>query len=473
MGSALWRQKFKKKGRTVSLSASYKNADANSDGYLNSGTEFFSNGALDRLDSINQYKTSATATATTNSKLVYTEPAGKKGIVEFNYTFSNTVSNSDRKSFDRVGGKYESLNPLFSNKYQLNYLSNSGGAKYQYNGKKLTVNIGSNIGRSNQIQKDSFGREVRRLNFTNLYPTSRISYKFAAQRRLNLNYSGTPQSPTIEQVQPILENTNPLFITLGNPALKQAFRHNINFFFSDFKTLSGRSIWINGSFNPVHNAIVTSQEIDSGITRQHFVNAKGNYDYWFNASYNVKIKKIDLNVGAGINTNGGRYVNYVNGERSSTIRKSNGLELNMNKFKEEKFDLFIWNTFNYNTSESGTQKISYWSSSGNASLNVNITRKFLVGTDADLSFRQKTDAFTGDNNFVVWNANMSYKIFKKQNGVFRLEMNDILQQKRGYERTFNSNYVYERHYNTLGRYVLLSFTWNFTKNPGTPPAQTK
>jgi len=96
-----------------------------------------------------------------------------------------------------------------------------------------------------------------------------------------------------------------------------------------------------------------------------------------------------------------------------------------------------------------------------------------VGTDADLTFRQKTDAFTGDNNFVVWNANMTYKIFKKRNGVFKLEMNDILQQKRGYERTFNSNYIYERHYNTLGRYALLSFTWNFTKTPGAPPAQTK
>ena len=473
LGSALWRQKFKKKGRTISLSASYKNADLNSYGYLNSETEFFTNGNLDRSDSVNQYKTSVTTTGTTNSKLVYTEPAGKKGIVEFNYTFSNTISNSDRKSFDEVGGKYESLNPLFSNRYQLNYLSNSGGAKYQYNGKKLTANIGSNIGTSSQTQKDSLGRDVRQLNFTNLYPTSRLSYKFAAQRRLNLNYSGTPQSPTIEQVQPILENTNPLFITLGNPSLRQAFRHNINSFFSDFKTLSGRSIWISGGFTSVQNAIVTSQVIDSGITKQRYVNAKGNYDYWFNGSYNIKIKKLDINVGAGLTSNGGRYVNYVAGEKNSTNRKSNGLELNVNKYKENKFELYFWNTFSYNTSESNTQKVSYWSSSGNGSMNINITKEFQVGTDADLTFRQKTDAFIGDNNFVVWNANVSYKIFKKRNGVFKLELNDILQQRRGYERTFNSNYVYERHFNTLGRYAMLSFTWNFTKNPGAPPAQTK
>ncbi|MGZ3940080.1 MAG: TonB-dependent receptor, partial [Flavisolibacter sp.] len=438
LGSALWRQKFKKKGRTISLSGSYKNGVENSDGYLNSGTEFYNSGILNRTDSVNQYKTAATTTATINSKLVYTEPAGKKGIVEFNYTLNNVKSNSDRKSFDKVAGKYESLNPLFSNKYQLDYLSNSGGVKYQYNGKKLIANIGSNLGMSNQTQRDSVGKEVGQLNFTNLFPTSRITYRFAPQRSLNLNYSGTPQSPTIEQVQPILENTNPLFVTLGNPTLRQSFRHNVSVFFNDYKTLSGRSIWINGSVTPVHDAIVTSQVIDSGITRQRYVNAKGNYDYWFYVSYNIKIKKLDMFLGFNANNNGGSYVNYVNGLKNSTHQATNGVGINIGKYKENKFEFNLSSNFSYNKSQSTTQKVSYWSSSDNANVNIYITKNFQLGTDADLTLRQKTDAFTGNNNFFVWNANASYKVFKKRNGVFKLEMNDILQQRRGYERTFNS-----------------------------------
>ncbi|MGZ3851689.1 MAG: TonB-dependent receptor [Flavisolibacter sp.] len=391
LGSALWRQKFKKKGRTISLSGSYKNGVENSDGYLNSGTEFYNSGILNRTDSVNQYKTAATTTATINSKLVYTEPAGKKGIVEFNYTLNNVKSNSDRKSFDKVAGKYESLNPLFSNKYQLDYLSNSGGVKYQYNGKKLIANIGSNLGTSNQTQRDSVGKEVGQLNFTNLFPTSRITYRFAPQRSLNLNYSGTPQSPTIEQVQPILENTNPLFVTLGNPTLRQSFRHNVSVFFNDYKTLSGRSIWINGSVTPVHNAIVTSQVIDSGITRQRYVNAKGNYDYWFYASYNIKIKKLDMFLGFNANNNGGSYVNYVNGLKNSTHQATNGVGINIGKYKENKFEFNLSSNFSYNKSQSTTQKVSYWSSSNNANVNIYITKNFQLGTDADLTLRQKTD----------------------------------------------------------------------------------
>ena len=468
LGSVLWRQKFKKKGRTVSLSASYKNSNNKSDGYLNSGTEFFNNGLLIRTDSINQYKTNNGTTSTVSSKLVYTEPAGKKGIVEFNYTFSNITSNSDRKSFDRIGGKYEALNPLYSNEYQLNYLSNSGGIKYQYTSKKLIANIGSNVGASNYTQKDSLEREVRQLHYTNLFPTSRITYKFAAQRSLNLNYSGSPQSPMIDQVQPIRENTNPLFVTIGNPSLQQAFRHNISLFYNDFKMLTGRSIWINGSVNPVHNAIVTNQTIDSGITRQQYVNAKGNFDYRLYGSYNIKIKKVDIYVGLNLNTNGGRYVNFVNGEKNNSNRKVYGFGFNGGKYKENKFEFNIWNSFNYNTSESNKQKLNYWSSSDNVNATIYLNKNFQIGSDADFTFRQKTDAFTGNNNFVVWNGNVSYKIFKKRNGIFKFEVNDILKQRRGYERTFSSNYIYERNYNTLGRYAMLSFTWNFTKNPGTP-----
>lgn len=466
LGSVLWRQKFKKKGRTISLSASYKNADNNSEGFLNSATEFFENGIFSSRDTIDQFKANNTLTTTTNSKLVYTEPAGKKGIVEFNYTFSNVQSNSDRRTFEKANGKYEVLNPVFSNKYQLDYLANSGGIKYQYNAKKLVANIGTNIGRSTYTQKDSVGKEVRELGFTNLFPTSRITYRFAPQRSLSLNYSGAPQSPTVDQVQPILENTNPLFIIVGNPSLKQAFRHNMSVFFNDYKTLTGRSIWINGSFNPVYNAIVTNQSIDSGITRQQYVNAKGNYNYYFYGSYGFKLKKSDISLGMDINMNGGRFVNYVNGRKNAANQQSYGFGFNANKYKENKFNFSIYTSFNYNNTTSPGRKTGFWSQNDNVNVNVYLTKKFQVGTDADFIFRQKTDAFTGNNNFIVWNGYLSYKMFKNKNGDLRLTMNDILKQRRGFERTANSNFIYERNYNTLGRYALLSFTWNFTKNPG-------
>lgn len=470
LGSVLWRQKFKKKGRTVSLLASFKNAGFNSTGFLNSRTNFFNNNTIVRTDTIDQYKTNTTTTSTINSKLVYTEPAGKNGIVELNYTLNNVISNSNRKSFNNNNnGKYNVIVPLLSNTYELDYLSNSAGVKYQYNSKKITANIGTNAGVSTQTQKDSLGKQVRQLNYTNLYPSARLSYHFTSQRSINLNYAGTPQSPTVEQVQPILENTNPLFIIVGNPSLRQAFNNNISLFFTDFKMLTGRSIWINGSISPTRNAIVTSQNIDSGITRQQYVNASGNYNYWLYGSYGMKIKKTDMYVGISANTNGSRYVNYINGVKNIANQKTIGSGFNLNEYKENKFNLWVNTNFAYNISSSGggAVKNNYWSQNHSAGFDIYYKKKFKIGTDADFTYRQKTDVFTGNNTITVWNANIEYKIFKKNNGIFRFEVSDLLNQRRGYQRTFSSNYIYERRYNTLGRYTMLSFTWNFTKNPGT------
>ena len=120
-------------------------------------------------DTVDQYKTSFTKTLTTNSKLVYTEPAGKKALLEINYVFSRISNSSDRKSFDKVNRKYDALNQLYSNQYGLNYLSNSAGLKYQYNGKKLIANIGTNVGVANYTQKDSSRKEVKHFRYTNLF----------------------------------------------------------------------------------------------------------------------------------------------------------------------------------------------------------------------------------------------------------------------------------------------------------------
>src|SRR6202008_1976283 len=108
-----------------------------SKGFLYSETDFFDNNGLPyQRDTIDQYKINSSVTNAVTSKLVYTEPAGKKGILEFNYVFNRTATISDRKSFDKVNDKYSSLNDLFSIRYGLNYLTNNAGLKYQYNGKK-------------------------------------------------------------------------------------------------------------------------------------------------------------------------------------------------------------------------------------------------------------------------------------------------------------------------------------------------
>ncbi|RYY56231.1 MAG: hypothetical protein EOO05_18915 [Chitinophagaceae bacterium] len=399
---------------------------------------------------------------------------GKTDTLEFNYAFTRNKSNSDRKTFDADDtGKYSRLNDSLSIKYGLENMNNSIGVKYQYGNKKLTANIGANIGISNYSQFDSANRKVRNFDFLNLAPSARISYKFAAQRQLSLNYYGSPSAPSIEQLQPIRDNSDPLFVVVGNPNLKQSFRHEFSLNYNDYQVLSGRNIYSNVRFSPEQNAIVTDNTIDAtGKTTQRYRNSKGNYSLYGYLSYGFKIK--NLRLGMDINGNNSRYVNVLNGVLNRTTQTSVGVGPSASTYKEDKYEIWGRANYAYNFSQSNNQSLNanYFSQDYDVSLTWFFSKRFSIGSSVNANLRQKTDAFQGNNNITVWNADVNYKVFKKRNGTFRFEMFDILNQRRGYSRNFSATTVSERNYNTLSRYGMLSFTWNFVKNP-TPSATSK
>lgn len=470
MASILYKQRFKKVGRTFSLNGSYKHGERNSTGYLNSFTDYYDPGGLiiDQ-DSIDQQKLSFARNTIAQGKVVYTEPLGKKVILELNYNYNQTINLSDRKSYDKdIAGKYEVLNPDFSSRYTLEYSLNSAGLKFQYNSKKFVANIGANGGESVFMHKDSQNVTVNNLKYRNISPTARFTFKFSTQRSLNINYGGYPQYPTIEQVQPLKENLDPLNITIGNPNLNEGYSHNISLSFNDFKALSGRSIWINTSYNLRQNAIVTSQVIDSGKRTTQYVNADGVSNYWVNASYHFKWKKPNINISFRVGGSGSQAVSFVNNQKdnSDNIRLNGGI--NFYKDKEDKYNISYGNNFSWhrNVSSISTASSEFWTQNHNFGLEIYIKKKWEIGTDVNIELREKVDAFDKNNNVTNWSAYIEKKIFKKNNGEIRLQAFDILDQRIGFDRTITSNYLTERTYEVLRQYFLLSFTWNFSKNPG-------
>jgi len=330
--------------------------------------------------------------------------------------------------------------------------------------------MGLNIGRSVYTHKDSAGVEVNKFKYTNLLPTARLNFKLAAQRGLTFNYSGTTQPPSINQIQPLRENTDPLNITIGNPNLKQAFNNNFSVMFNDFKTLTGRSIWMNGSVSFMKDAIVPSQTIETGGKRTvQYVNSNGNYNIWFYGSYNFKWKKPDININFGPRLSKSRQLNYVNNLKNTSINTNFSIHSGVSKYKENKMSIWYDNELGkqINNSSINSRKTSFWTQ--NHSLGVDLyfkKEKYSIGSDLNIDLREKADAFDKNNNVYNWGAYVKMKFLKNNKAEVKLQAYDILDQKIGYNRTTTSNYISERTYEVLRRYVMLSFTWNFSKNPG-------
>lgn len=477
----LFRHRFKKIGRTISLNVDQQYKATNSLGALNSLNNFYFKGNAIRQDSIDQKKVNDITNSGIYSKVAYTEPVVKNLFLELSYGLRISNSESKKLAFDKdQTGKYEALNDTFSNHFNFNVLTNSTGMVWRLNTKKVTASIGGDVAFAAFKQKNFLLNNQTNYNFTNLFPRAGFTYKFNANSRLSINYRGNTNQPTIEQIQPVRDNANPLNIAIGNADLKQEFRHSIDFNFNSYKVLKQRGLYSYGSFSTTTNSISTSETTDtSGVRIFQFINLNGNFNGYAGFGYNMKITPLDVNVNFGANFNTSRNINFVSSYvknqlitlKNSTDNNSYGIRWGLYKYKENKFDLGYNGELQYNISNSTVNErlsTKYITQSHNFSVNFTLPYKFEINSNVEANLRQGTELFAR-NNVVKWNGYFGRKLLKNDKALISIYVSDILNQNIGFERTINSNIVRENSFVALRRYFLLQFVWNFSKNPGGAP----
>jgi len=468
----LLRKKFKKKGRTFSLNLDERYNKSTSDGHLFADITTFDENRLPKDSITDQQKLDNTQTTILNAKAVYTEPFSKKVFMEMSYAVRSSKNNSERFSFDKNNdGKYTDTNFIYSNNYKFDVLTNTGGLAFSYNDKKLTASAGSDVAFQNFKQTDLFADTSFKRNYTNFFPRANLRYKFNSQTEFRVDYSGNTRQPSIMQIQPIRDNTNPLVVYDGNPLLKQEFSQNINIGYNTFKVLGQRYFYIEGQYSATNNAIVTSQFTNdsTGKTIYKFINSDGNYSTSFYTGYSRALKKIDLRVNVGLNGSFSRYNNYINDIKNETKNNSYGVRWGLGKYVDKKYSIWYNGNLNYNFSKSSVNtavKNNYWIQTHRLYFNIQLPLKFEFNTDIEYTIREKTQLFSSNNNVFLWNAYLGKKILKNDKGLIKFSAFDMLNQNVGYNRFQNNNITQQQNYQTLNRYFLVQFVWNFSKTPG-------
>jgi len=470
-GSALWRKKFKKKGRTISVNFDETYNETSNNGFLNNVSDFYdSNGTIFKRDSTDQNKVNANTSNVAGAKATYTEPLSKKSYLEFNYSFYNNSSTQKRLSYDKdLNGKYSTLVDSLSNEFKYIYKTNSGGINYRFNEKNYNFSIGGNIANTAFQQTDLVKDTTRKYNYYNLFPRANFYYKFNAYSGLRFNYNGSTQQPTIDQLQPLKNNSDPLNVVIGNPNLRQSFQNSFNLSFNNYKVFSERSLYIGTYFNFTNNDINSSYTIDAlGKRTTQYLNTNGNYSINFYTGYYVKIPKTKLNIGLSPNGYFTRNTNFVNGQKNITRGERISMRLSLRTYVKDKYQFSVQAVPSYNVSKSSISSVAsknYWTYDYSADGNYTLPGKFEIGSDIDFNLRQKLTAYDVNNNVVVWNAYVEKKFFKTEALTLRFSVNDILNQNKGYNRNIQPYAIVEEHYLTYQRYGLITLTWNF-KNKG-------
>ncbi len=466
--SLLWKHKFKKLYRTLSVNTDFGWNESKNDGYQYSLTNFYTGGTLTRKDTVDQQNIRNNNTQSISSRFAYTEPLFKDAFMELSYAISyNHNSNERIVNAKDNNGNYENLSDTLSNSFKFGRLINKPGVTFRLNKKKYSYSVGTSVAFNQFTQKDITKNKNYNYNFVNFFPAASFNYKMKSNKNLRVYYNGSANAPTLEQLQPTKDNTDPLNIYKGNPNLKQSFSHNAQISYNFYNVLDEKNLWSGINFNTTKNAFVQYSFIDSlGRRNYQTVNTNGNYYASIYGNYGFKLKKPGIRLGFGPNINVNQNIDFVNGIRNINKTNSYGISLNVGKWKENKYNFSINPRFSINHSTASVNKSAnadYWSFNLYSDGSITLPGKIELNTTLSFEARQKDPRFARNNNYTKWDAVIQKK-FKNDRFRAELGMMDILDQNRGYNRSFSSYNFSETYYNTLRRYWMLNLVWNFSKN---------
>lgn len=470
-----YRKKFAKKGRTISILSDLNFNDKKQDGSLLSDNIFYDYlGNAIRTEKVDQLKNSQQNTSSINANIVYTEPLDKKAKAFLLIKYGVAVGKNDalRATYDRQKLSNYSANAglvdSLSNHFVFNNQSHTGSLNFRYVEKKYNFIIGSGFGTA-QYQLDNIENNTKRnIQFNNFIPAFSIGFNPKQQRRLKIDYTGRTINPTLQQIQPIIDNTDPLNINIGNANLKQGFTNRININANDFKVLKNKYIGINGSFSNTDNAISSSSVIDAfGKTTHQSVNVQGNYSMSGSLWYGIDIYK-GLNLGINLGPNKSRYVNFVNNIRNVNDNQSMSYGINFNYWGEHAINFYTQFGASNNQTVSSIRpntSTNYWSYNAYGNFDIKLKKiKTYLSFNIESRMFQKSVVFPNQRDVHIISPSIRKTFTKTDSWEIKLYAFDIFNQNTNIERSITSNFISENINNGIRRYFLFSLIYNFNKN---------
>lgn len=458
------RHRFAKRGRTLTANLIFGLNNDQRTGVINALNQYFDTNTADTTiqnDSQKNGKINYGLTA------FYTEPLSKRSFLEATYSYQKNVNSTNREVYD-LRGERSTLNHQLSNLYDNQYYYHRGGLSYRYVGNQMNISTGLNVQEASLI--GTFPRTETSLNrsFSNLLPNLRMRYDLANNRNLNFNYETSVNQPSLTQLQPIIDNTDPLNITIGNPNLRPEYNHSFSLNYFSFNTTRFRNFFGNAFLTYTTNKISSSQSVNEQlVTTTQSVNVpntiQGNTFVGFGSPIQ-RIKGMRVNANLGLNYNRG--ISIINNAENRTNTVVTTLGTRLDYRNDTQFDVNAGANFSLNQTQYSLQSAmnqNYLTQRYTLDANWNLTPTWSIGSSINYQ------VLTGNNynqKIPIWNASLTKYMLKNNAGELKLSATDLLNRNVVINRSAQVNYYQEERVTSLARYFLLTFTYSLRNKAG-------
>jgi hypothetical protein len=484
----LYQHKFRKEGRSISLMLNTQLTEKNNNGSYHSLNNYFSDTSVTGLD---QLYTTYSDSRKASASLSWTEPLSKTSQLQFNYSPSYTdgLSNKSTNDYDTIVKDYVDFNTALSNKYNNVYQTQRGGISYKYNKNKMNLTIGSDVQQATLTGDQTFPVAFKiNQSFQNILPNAQLNYRFNKSKNLRVWYRSTTNIPSIQQLQNVIDISNPLQVKTGNVGLKQTFENNLNIRFGGFNPQSSRNAMVFMNLGYINNyitnatyilrrdSVIQGYTLKSGSQLSLPVNLNNYYNgrAFFVYGFPFKAIKSNLNFNGGINYSHTPSLNNYILNYADNYASSAGLFVGSNI--STKLDFSLGYNANYTIVKNSVQKQSnnnFFSGSATAKLSWNVYKGLVINTDLTQTMYQGLSQ-NFNQQYILWNAYVGYKFLKNKSLEAKIYVFDLLNQNKSISRTVNANYTEDNNTVVLRRYYMFTLTYTLRHfKGGTAPEENK
>ncbi len=474
----LFRHRFEKRGRTFSVNVNTGYNKNTGESQLLSENQYFEETTF--TDSLNQFADLLADGWSISTNIMYTEPLGERGMVQFNYSTSFQQNASDKYTFNFSENTqdYTDIDTLLTNVFSSNYIAHQAGLGYRFNTQNRKLMFMTRMGLQwSLLDSEETLPDVGSIqrDFVNVLPMAFARYQFTGTTNLRFIYRTSTTSPTMAQLQNVVDNSNPLQLSMGNPALDQSYQHqwflrygstNIeksNVFFAMLGGQFAQDYIGNSTLIAEQDTVITDGFVlPAGSQLSRPVNLDGYWNLRSYITYGMPLGFLKSNLNMDASATYSRLPGIINDALGFTNNYTLGTGLVLSSNISENVDFTLSARPSYNWAFNTIQEdlnTDYLNLNSSARVNLIFWKGLVFRTDLTHQFYNGLSEGY-DQNYFLWNASIGKKLFKNQLGEIKLSVFDILKENTSIQRTVSDAYVEDVQTQVLQQYFMLTFTYN-------------
>jgi len=401
-------------------------------------------------------------------ELSYVEPLGNEKFLEFKYRRQN-YNNDVLSEFYDIVNEAQVLNTDISNAFIRDYYYDRYSTALYFNSDKSQLTLEAALQSSHLRGDVIYQDEIIETDVFRFLPRVSWRYDFQRGRNLRVNYNTSINEPSLQQLQPNPDNSNPFNIYIGNPELIPEYNHSLRLSYFNYDQFTFRSFYAFATVNYTRNDITNVTSFDENFIQ---TTTPVNVDYNLNLSttqeYASPVNFLKTRISLRNRFGYTRSIIFINARESSLERINGNVRLSLENKNKKVFDWRLGGSYSYNInqySDARTTNLGFSSQNVFADFRYNLKQSLSFEMGANINFYSE-EQFGEAQTIPIVRASISKFVLKDQRGELKLSVFDLLNQNLGISRTENQNYIENSEIVSLARYFMLSFTYSFKPGGG-------